>query len=58
MNKTDLFKLIHESIKLDFEEISIWKSSKLRNTNFSNENILIANNSIKNIVEIDKKLKQ
>lgn len=52
-----LFKLIDEEIMLDFEEISIWKSSAYyRNTKFAKENIKYAEDDIKFMSELKKKL--
>lgn len=51
-----LSQLINMAITLDFEEISIWKSSPKRNSKFAKDNISMANKSISEISEINKKL--
>lgn len=51
-----LSKLINMAITLDFEEISIWKSSSKRNSKFAKDNISMATKSISEISEINKTL--
>lgn len=53
----NLFRMIDNCIKADFEEINYWKISRLRNTEFAKQNIEIANRSIRTLSEIRNKLK-
>lgn len=54
--KMRLTKLIDQSIMLDFEEISIWKQIRTRNSEFAKNNVLQANESIKVLAHIKTKL--
>ncbi len=48
---------INESLKLDFEEMAIWKSSNSRNTKFAIDNVKLAEIGILELSEIRKRIK-
>lgn len=54
--KMRLTKLIDQAVMLDFEEISIWKQIRTRNSEFAKNNVLQANESIKMLAHIKTKL--
>jgi len=56
-SKARLSELADQAIILDLQEIDMWKRSTHRNTAFAKQNVKLAEMSLKNIVEQQKRLK-